>query len=558
MTTLEKDTKPCGVDAIIGGSTYLLSSDRYYGGADGRIYDGKKNDKVICNHLILPICQLEDVYTGDVQMEIAFKDCDKWKTVVASRQVIATEKIKTLADKGVDVTSENHRALSTYLIEIARENQDHLKIKKSVCQVGWIKDGNETAFFPYSGGTYTFGGNDDFCELLNSIHEHGDHQTWVDTMRGVRNQKSSLPVRLSVATSFASVLLEPCQALPFFLHLWGGSENGKTVALMCAASVWGDPQKYYMSFNATAVGLEKRASFLNHLPMCIDELQIKSAQGINTFDDMIYMMAEGTGRTRGTKDGGLQKETHWRSSFITTGEQPLTSDRSAGGAVNRKLELLCSERVCADPRALYLKIIENYGSAGRVFVDHLLSVGWDEVRRLQNDFYEQLKQTDCTDKQAVSASVILAADELATRWIFQDGAALTAADMKAVLKTRKEVDANERAFDFLLQLIESNSGHFAENPQLFIERWGWYKGDDICIIKRIFDREIESGSYDPAALLAFLKEKDLVLCDKGRRTKKERFSGSRNGVDCVRLIGKKLPANSADPGSENVGVNDSL
>ena len=555
---MEKDTKPCGVDAIIGGSTYLLSSDRYYGGADGRIYDGKKNDKVICNHLILPICQLEDVHTGDVQMEIAFKDRDKWKTVVASRQVIATEKIKTLADKGVDVTSENHRALSTYLIEIARENQNLVKTKKSVCQVGWIKDGNETAFFPYSGGTYTFGGNDDFRELLNSIHEHGDHQTWVDTMRDVRNQKSTLPVRLSVATSFASVLLEPCQALPFFLHLWGGSENGKTVALMCAASVWGDPQKYYMSFNATAVGLEKRASFLNHLPMCIDELQIKSTQGIKDFDDMIYMMAEGTGRTRGTKDGGLQKETHWRNSFITTGEQPLTSDRSAGGAVNRKLELLCSEKVCADPRALYLKIIENYGSAGRVFMNQLLSVGWSEVRRLQNDYYEQLKQTDCTDKQAVSASVILAADELATRWIFQDDAALTAADMKDVLKTRKEVDANERAFDYLLQLIASNKGHFAYDPQLSIERWGWYKGNDICIIKKIFDREIESGNYSPAALLAFLKKKGITRCDWNHRTKNEKPPGENKTIPCVRLIGRNLPGDSSDSDSENVGVNDSL
>lgn len=45
-----------------------------------------------------------------------------------------------------------------------------------------------------------------------------------------------------LAASFASPLLEPLNCLPFFVHLWGvDSGTGKTVALMVAASVWGDP-----------------------------------------------------------------------------------------------------------------------------------------------------------------------------------------------------------------------------------------------------------------------------------------------------------------------------
>lgn len=44
-----------------------------------------------------------------------------------------------------------------------------------------------------------------------------------------------------MAASFASVLLEPLGCLSFVFHLWGGSGTGKTVGMMVAASVWGNP-----------------------------------------------------------------------------------------------------------------------------------------------------------------------------------------------------------------------------------------------------------------------------------------------------------------------------
>lgn len=49
-----------------------------------------------------------------------------------------------------------------------------------------------------------------------------------------------------------------------FVHLWGvESGTGKTVALMLAASVWGNPAigQYVQTFNATQVGHEKQRHF---------------------------------------------------------------------------------------------------------------------------------------------------------------------------------------------------------------------------------------------------------------------------------------------------------
>lgn len=73
---------------------------------------------------------------------------------------------------------------------------------------------------------------------------------------------------------------------------------------MVAASVWGNPNagKYVQTHNATQVGMERTAAFLNHLPYCLDELQLaKDGRGHSKLD--IYQLAEGTGRTRGNKNG---------------------------------------------------------------------------------------------------------------------------------------------------------------------------------------------------------------------------------------------------------------
>ena len=46
-----------------------------------------------------------------------------------------------------------------------------------------------------------------------------------------------------IASSFASVLVKIFQINPFIVHLWGKSSNGKTVAQMICASIWGNPAK---------------------------------------------------------------------------------------------------------------------------------------------------------------------------------------------------------------------------------------------------------------------------------------------------------------------------
>ena len=97
-------------------------------------------------------------------------------------------------------------------------------------------------------------------------------------------ESASVPARIMLAAGFASVLVEPCGGLPFFVHLWGNTEGGKTVALMLAASIWANPRlgEYVHSFNGTEVTQELSASFVNSMPLILDELQILKEKKILT------------------------------------------------------------------------------------------------------------------------------------------------------------------------------------------------------------------------------------------------------------------------------------
>lgn len=490
-------------------------------------------ENAVCRHPIMPVLRLCNIDSGEERMKIAFKKGRFWRTAVVEKSMIASSnQILQLAANGVFVNSENAKDLSTYLMTIEQLNYDAIPEQLSVGRLGWVGDG----FSPYFDGL-TFDGENNYKHIFNAVKSSGDREKWIDIMRKVREEKTQ--ARIALAASFASVILEPCGLLPFFVHAWGGTETGKTVLLMVAASVWACPKigEYITTFNSTIVGQEMTAAFLNSLPMCIDELQIQSTAGVKDFDKIIYQLTEGVGRTRGAKAGGLQKQNTWKNCFITNGEHPISNTNSGGGAVNRILEFECDKKTYSDLVGLCATINENYGFAGREFVEYLQTDGAvDRVNELQKDFYRQLLKSDSTDKQAASASAILAADAIATELFFKDGNALTVKDMESIMTKKEEVNANRRALEYIFELVERNPMHFRPNDfgEYRAEVWGKLDGDTIYIVKSVFDREMMLAGYNSTSFLSWAKRNGYLDCDKdGRRTKKSKIYNSVVNAVCI-------------------------
>ena len=496
-------------------------------------------DQIICRHPIMPVQRLCNVDTGEERLKIAYRKGRFWRSIIAEKSTLASSNsILQLAANGVLVTSENAKALSKYLFEIEELNYDMIPEQKSVSRLGWVGDG----FSPYV-DELVFDGENNFKHIFNSVKSSGSREKWVDAMRKLRAEKGV--ARIALAASFASVILQPCGLLPFFCHFWGGTEVGKSVLLLTAASVWAKPSfgEYVTTFNSTIVGQEMMATFLNSLPMCIDELQIQSSAGIRDFDKIIYQLTEGVGRTRGAKQGGLQKVNTWKCCFITNGEHPISNTNSGGGAVNRIIEVETEEKVYHDLVGLCAVINENYGFAGREFVEHLQENGnLEKVNTLQKQYYKELLKSDSTDKQAASASAILAADHIVTELIFQDGNNLTVEDMAKIMTKKDDVNVNSRAYDYILELVAKNPNKFKTNDfgEYQGEAWGKIEYEYIYIIKSVFDREMSLAGFNSTAFLSYAKRLGLLLCDPDKRTKKARITNSP--INCVCIL-KSPPPN---------------
>ena len=491
-------------------------------------------EQTICRHPIMPVQRLCNIDSGEERLKIAYKKGRVWRSIIVEKSVIASSSsILQLAANGIMVNSENAKSLSTYLLEIEQLNYEIIPEQKSVGRLGWL---GEHGFSPFV-DDLVFDGENNFRNIFNAVKTEGSRNAWLYAMQDLRKEKS--PGRLFLAASFASAILEPCGLLPFFLHAWGGTETGKTVGLMIAASVWASPRlgDYILTFNSTLVGQEMTASFLNSLPMCIDELQIQSSAGIKDFDKIIYQLTEGVGRTRGAKYGGLQRTNKWKNCIITNGEHPISNANSGGGAVNRVIEFECAEKVYSDLVGICSVIQSNYGFAGREFVEYLQTDGAVErVNALQKEYYRELLKSDSTDKQAASASAILAADHIATELIFKDGNNLTVADLEKIMAKKKEVNVNCRALEFIYELVERNPNRFRPNDfgEYQGEVWGKQETDFIYIIKSVFDREMVNGGYNSTAFLAWAKRNDIIITDNGKRTKKARITGSATNCVCIR------------------------
>ncbi len=515
---------------------------------DGGIF--KKNgynDEVACPHPIMPVERLVNIDTGEEKLQLAFRKGTIWRKIIVSKTVLASSnKVTELAGSGIAVTSQNARAFIQYISDMENMNYYLIPEKKSIGRFGYIPD---EGFSPFVDGLI-FDGDVNFKAMFQTVRSRGSETKWLETAAEVREMSTT--ARIILAASFASVLLEPLNCLPFFVHLWGvDSGTGKTVALMVAASVWGDPAvgSYVKTFDGTVVGMEKTAAFLNNLPFCLDELQLaKDSKGRTTFD--VYKLAQGVGRTRGNRSGGVDLTPTWRNCILTTGESPLTGTASGAGAVNRVIDIECksAQAVIKDGMRISGAVKRNYGFAGRKFVERLYQPGViDQVSERYRELFRILSDRDTTEKQAMAAAAIILADELACQWIFSGQQPLTIEQVSEFLASKAAVSAGDRGYKYLCDWVTQNSNKLcgrSENPN--IEVLGALEDGRAYIIRSVFERILQDAGYSTAAMISYLKQSNLIETRGRANTKGKRINGIPTECFCLRLPSVELD-DEADP-----------
>ena len=489
------------------------------------------SDEYACYHPILPVERLKNIETGAEQIKLAYKRNGTWHEIVVPKSLIASaSKIVALAEQGIAVTSENAKLLVKYLSDVENQNDNFIKIKRSTSKFGWLnKD-----FIPFD-GDIIFDGDMKFKQVSESVATQGSYTTWLDHVRTVRARKR-IESKFCLAASFASVLVAPLRGLPFFVDLWGGTEAGKSVALMLAASVWANPDEnaFIGDYKSTETALEAKADMLNHLPMLLDDTSNQNRRLAENFESLVYVLCSGKGKTRSNKDIGINRESRWKNCIITNGEKPLTSYVNQGGAMNRILEISCDGYIFEDPRLTASIAKANYGYAGREFIKVLKEIGVEGLMEIQKSFLDELDNDEKMQKQSLSLSIVLTADKIATDYIFKDSEYIDIEEAKQVLIDKNELSDNERCYRFILDRVVANRGRFDPRNEN-IEQWGVIEDNYVLMISTALSRLCKEEGYSRLSFLKWASDKGLIQGNGGRYD----FTKKTNGI-CVKYVKIKI------------------
>lgn len=453
-----------------------------------------------CSHPILPVEILKNVDTAEERITLAYFKSAAWQTITVDRSVCAnTNKIvDALSQFGIEVTSDNAKNMVRYISDCVGLNPLTLNPKKSINRLGWV--GN--SFTPYA-DDIRYEGDMDYEAIFRNVKEAGSFETWLNLCAGLRK---NVPLRMMMAASFASVLLEPLKVLPFVLHVWGTTGTCKTVALMVSMSIWGNPKMggLVKTMNMTRNAIMRNAAFLCSIPFAGDELQTIKDKWQGNFDQLIYQITEGVDRGRARAYGGVEETRTWKNSFLFTGEEPVTKANSGGGSKNRVIEIAIDGPLVEDGHYVSSIVQENYGFAGRKLVEYIQEAEEGALTERYRELFEQLCHLDTTDKQAMAMACILLADELAAELFFPKEQPLGIRQVSQYLQSALEVDVAERAYQSVLNWAAKNPVRFedpkADNSPNKGEVWGKIDGEILILNRDVLLGYLEQNGFDYTAV----------------------------------------------------------
>jgi len=536
FTLLENTTElPASIAEDMKHIPGQLKCGSWICGDDGIKVFTEKGMVTICPHPIMPVRILRNIETGKYKVEIVFHFRDQTQSIYVNREILASpSKILDLAAYSVIIKARTAPLLCEYFADMETYNPEILKEFASTSKLGWVRHQNENYFIPYD-TDIVYDSESDFKALYSSIHTKGSREKWYSCIKEIRVLKHPAFL-INLAACFASVLAGPCDTLPFIVSLWGRTGIGKSVILKICASIWADPDegKFVSDPKATATAMEMRLDALNSLPMLMDDMAQITKRG-DDYSRLIYDWCSKTGKSRSNKNLGLNKSTFWCNCTLTNGERPIVDDFTQGGAVNRVIDIECNDTLFdGEAGRKTIKIIsKNYGFAGEEFVDVIKSIGFEEVNKKYGEYYNIIRATakdqgvEKEDKQAMAMALILVADDLIEKHLFNDGIRINIETAIGYLRNKGEISETETTYRKIIDEITIHSANFADNIDTAEikghEFWGvWLDDNYVGILPTAFKKIIEDKSLEKP-FLSWAKTNGLLKVDSGRNQKAVRY-----------------------------------
>ena len=302
-----------------------------------------------------------------------------------------------IADQGIVLKTERQTESFQFMLRTYMDNLRQLRAMTNLYNgMGWKDDYRQFLL-----GNTLFRRADDGTVVrdqitLSSSHqrlgtelyrESGTLKDWVDFTALFEKAKLNAHM-FAIGLSLAAPLLKFTGLSGVTVSFCGPSGSGKTLAQLVYQSVWGDPDKLHFTAKFTPNALYNRLGFYGNLPMSIDEATMISEKEIGEF---LYMVTQGRDKTRLTRAADERQTAQWGLPLLLSTNIPISNKLSASStATDAQMMRLLEFTVNKSPlfangsaagRKIYQFVNENYGTAGPVFLDHIMGLGADEVKR---------------------------------------------------------------------------------------------------------------------------------------------------------------------------------
>ncbi|WP_051304959.1 DUF927 domain-containing protein [Chitinilyticum litopenaei] len=162
---------------------------------------------------------------------------------------------------------------------------------------------------------------------LGDFDQSGTLADWQQQVAAMAAGNSRTVLALSAA--FAGALVGFALAPGGGLHFAGTTSKGKTSCILDpATSVWGHPERFAKKWRATVNGMEALCHARNDGVLILDELaQVSPAEA----GSVAYLIANGSGKQRMTKDTGSRDAKLWQVMLLSAGEIDLAQHMAEAG-----------------------------------------------------------------------------------------------------------------------------------------------------------------------------------------------------------------------------------
>lgn len=505
------------IPTVIDDAPIQLRQPEGFKYSDEGIFNYKDNiPNLICRTPILITRRLQSLKSYSEKIEIAFKRDRKWHTAIFNRSTIFQSKnITVLSDLGCTVTSENAKKVVAFLSALEACNMDIITKCSTTSTFGWQ---DENQFLPGAmDSEYVLDVDPQLQTWADAFEQSGTLEEWIDMVSPYRDRYK---FRFILATAFATPLLRLLKQRTFTVYNWGNSKGGKTAALKSALSAWGNPERLMVNFNITQVALEHMAEFFCDLPLGIDERQLAGNNNQNLLEKFIYMLSSEIGKGRGSKTGGLQQVSKWKTIAMMTGEEPISLDTTQSGVSTRTVEIYGGPfENEIEASKMHKDTAEYHGVAGPYFMQRLVKLDLKELKNKFNYMQEELSEFDsCNGAHLSDIALIAIADYLMDSWIFNKSDELLedsfvkayemAYNIMNEQMTSGSVDVNEAAKQFIIDWIISNRDCFGTNV---IGTCLGKIDNGICyILPSMFNQALTKAGYSPRKTLRYLADEELI------------------------------------------------